>query len=109
MLRGIRVAGVVLLLGIAYAGGWIVAKTGMGRGVEPASLTDLERAFAERMQDVTLVGFFTIEGREDEAQRHPERYEIASVTRTTSKSIRSKASASATVPDGPSVSGLPFT
>ena len=81
MLRAIGVVGVVLLLAVAYAGGWIVAKTGMGQGVEPASLTALERAFAERMHNVALVGFFTVEGREDDAQRHPERYEITSVVK----------------------------
>lgn len=81
MSRVLKVASVILLLVIAYAGGWVVARSGMGQGVEPASLTDLEREFAERMQNVTLVGSFTIEGRETNVPRHPERYEIADVTK----------------------------
>ncbi len=80
MLRLLGAGGVIVLLVLAYAGGWIVAKSGMGQAVDPASLTDLERAFAERMQDVTLVGSFTIDGRDDDT-RLPERYEIASVTK----------------------------
>lgn len=81
MSRVLRVASVILLLVIAYAGGWVVARSGMGQGVAPASLTDLEREFAERMQNVTLVGSFTIEGRETDVPRHLERYEIADVTK----------------------------
>ena len=81
MLRVFGIAGVVLLVGIAYAGGWIVAKSGIGQGVDPESLSDLEHAFAERMQNVTLVGFFTIEGREVDTRRHAERYEITSLTK----------------------------
>ena len=81
MSRVLRVASVILLLVIAYAGGWVVARSGMGQGVAPASLTDLEREFAERMQNVTLVGSFTVEGRETDVPRHLERYEIADVTK----------------------------
>ncbi len=80
MSRVLKTVGVLGLLVLAYAGGWIVAKSGMGQEVNPTSLTEREREFAERMQNVTLVGFFTIEGREDDV-RLPERYEIASVTK----------------------------
>ena len=51
MLRLLGAGGVLVLLVLAYAGGWIVARSGMGQGIDPASLTDLERAFAERMQN----------------------------------------------------------
>ena len=71
---------VVVLLAVMFAAGWLVAKSGVGQAVDPASLTDLERDFAERMQNVALVGHFTIDGREDMGGR-PERYELASVTK----------------------------
>jgi len=80
-MRGVRkLVALVVVLVVTFAFGWMFAKTGVGQGVEPASLTDLERAFAERMQNVTLVGQFTIDGREDRGGR-PERYEIARVTK----------------------------
>jgi hypothetical protein len=68
----------VLLMVIMFAVGWVVAKTGMGSAVDPASLTDLERQFTERMSGSSLVGSFTIDGREDRPAR-PERYDIAGV------------------------------
>ena len=68
------------LLAGTFALGWTLATTGVGQGVELASLTDLEREFAERMQNVTLVGHFTIDGREELGDR-PERYEIERVTK----------------------------
>ena len=70
-------AGVMLVM---FALGWVVAKSGVGGGVDPASLTDLERRFTERMTKVALVGRFTTAGREDRPG-NPERYEIASVTK----------------------------
>ena len=80
-MKGMLKFGVVgVLLAVMFAAGWLVAKSGVGQGVDPASLTDLERDFSERMQNVALVGHFTIDGREDMAGR-PERYEIASVTK----------------------------
>jgi hypothetical protein len=69
--------GVVLLLAI-FAGGWLAGRLGIGSVVDPASLTDLERQFTERMRDVTMVGSFTVAGREDRTPR-PDRYEISSV------------------------------
>src|SRR5687767_15646945 len=68
--------GVVLLLAI-FAGGWLAGRLGIGSVVDPASLTDLERQFTERMRDVTMVGSFTVAGREDPAPR-PDRYDIFS-------------------------------
>ena len=67
--------GIVALAGMGVLG-WVVAKTGVGQAVPIESLTELERDFTERMQDVALVGHFTIEGR-DTGGGSPERYEIA--------------------------------
>jgi hypothetical protein len=68
---------VVLVLAI-FAGGWLVGRLGIGSVVKPASLTDLERQFTERMRDVSLVGSFTVAGRERRASE-PDRYDIVSV------------------------------
>ena len=68
---------VVLVLAI-FAGGWLVGRTGIGSVVKTASLPDLERQFTERMRDVSLVGSFTVAGREKGAPR-ADRYDIASV------------------------------
>jgi len=73
---GIVVVLVVLLL--AFAGGWIVGRTGIGSAVNPKSLTDLERQFTERMRNVSLVGAFTVAGRDGRATRE-DRYDIESV------------------------------
>ena len=78
MSRGIRIGAAVVALAVMFALGWGVAKTGIGQAVPLESLTDLERAFTERMQNVVLVGHFTIEGR-DTGGGSPERYEIARV------------------------------
>lgn len=69
-------AAVALML-LAFAAGWFVARTGIGSAVDPASLTELERQFAERMTDAALVGQFTVAGREGPSR--PDRYDIASV------------------------------
>jgi hypothetical protein len=69
---------IVVLLLITFATGWVVAKAGIGTAVDPASLPELERQFAERMHGSVMVGFFTVAGREDRPAR-PDRYEIASV------------------------------
>ncbi len=60
-LKGIGALAVLL---VAVGIGWLLAATGVGRAADVASLTDLERTFAERMQNVALEGHFTIEGRE---------------------------------------------
>ncbi len=79
MSRGIAVGvGVALLL--MFGLGWIAAKTGTGQAVPTESLTDLEQAFSERMENVALVGHFTIDGRETRGGS-PERYELSSVTK----------------------------
>ena len=78
MRRVLRLLLLVMLVIALFAGGWLAGRTGVGSVVEPASLGDAERQFAERMRDVTLVGTFTVAGREDRTPR-PDRYEIASV------------------------------
>jgi hypothetical protein len=75
--KGFRLltAGVVLL--IVFAAGWIVATLGIGTAVDTAGLPDRERQFAERMSNVSMVGGFTLDGREGPAR--PDRYDISSV------------------------------
>jgi hypothetical protein len=69
---------VLLLLVAAFGSGWMSGRLGLGPTVDPASLTDLERKFAEQMTGVSLVGYFTVAGREDRPSR-PDRYDISSV------------------------------
>jgi hypothetical protein len=73
-----RLVFVLLLMLGMFAVGWVVAKTGIGSTVDPASLTELERQFTERMRGAAMIGRFTIAGREDRPAR-AERYDIASV------------------------------
>lgn len=76
--RALTAAAVLVVLLATFAGGWLAGRLGIGAVVEPASLTDLERQFTERMRNVTMVGSFTVSGREDRTPR-PDRYDIASV------------------------------
>jgi hypothetical protein len=76
--RVLGTAGLVVLLLAIFGGGWLVGRLGIGSAVRPASLTDLERQFTERMRDVSLIGSFTVAGREDRPPRS-DRYDIASV------------------------------
>ena len=71
---------VVLLLTLValFAGGWIVGRLGIGSVVNPASLTDVERQFTERMREIRMVGSFTVAGREGGPPRG-DGYEISSV------------------------------
>jgi hypothetical protein len=74
---GLVVAVVVLIL--VFGGGWVTGRFGIGdAAVDPASLTDIERQFTERMRNVTLRGSFTIDGREARTP-HEDRYDIESV------------------------------
>ncbi len=90
-------ASVLVVLVITFGVGWLAAVTGVGQAVDPASLSDRERAFSERMENVVLVGHFTIEGRErreggsERPERLPERYEIASVEKLSGGRWRFKA------------------
>ena len=70
------VALAVMLL--VFAGGWLTGRLGIGSVVKPESLTALERQFSDRMRGVTMVGTFTVTGRQ-KRDPSPDRYEIASV------------------------------
>ena len=48
--RVLKSALAVLLLLAIFAGGWLAGRLGIGSVVNPASLTDVERQFAERMR-----------------------------------------------------------
>jgi hypothetical protein len=69
---------VVVAALVLFAGGWLMGRLGIGSVVDPASLTEAERQFSERMKDVTMVGTFSVDGREGR-NRVPDRYEIVSV------------------------------
>ena len=76
-----RVLGTALIAVLAVAifgGGWLIGRLGIGSVVDPASLPELERQFADQMRDVTLVGTFTIAGPEDRPPR-ADRYDIVDV------------------------------
>ena len=82
--RSFGLLATVVLLVLAFAGGWIVGFVRVGAAVDTASLTDVERQFTERMRDVSLVGSFTVTGRETrgpDSRGGPrtDRYDIASV------------------------------
>lgn len=69
--------GILVLLLVAFGAGWLVAKTGMGEAMDPATLPAVERDFAARMNGAALVGRFTVAGREDRTAA--DRYDIYSV------------------------------
>src|SRR5262245_58425771 len=74
MLTG-AVAVVIAL--VLFGGGWLVGRLGIGAVVDPASLNDAERQFIDRMRDVSLVGSFTVAGRDGPPRG--DRYDISSV------------------------------
>ena len=57
--------GLAALLVVVFAAGWLMARTGMGAAIDPASLPEVEREFVEKMNGAALVGRFTVAGRED--------------------------------------------
>jgi hypothetical protein len=73
----VKLACLLLGLGSMLGLGWLAGRSGIGSAIDPATLPPAERAFAERMRNVTLVGSFTVDGRAGEPRA--ERYEIASV------------------------------
>jgi hypothetical protein len=77
-MKVVRVLMALALLLVVFGAGWLVGRTGIGSVVEPESLTTAEREFAERMEGASLVGRFTVTGREDRAAS-PDRYDIQSV------------------------------
>ena len=58
----VKVVGAFVLTLVVFGLGWLTAATGTGREADIASLTERERAFVERMQNVALRGHFTLEG-----------------------------------------------
>ena len=69
---------IVLLALVLFGSGWLVATLRIGSAVDPASLSTLERRFTDQMNGATLVGRFTVAGREDR-QASQDRYDISSV------------------------------
>ncbi len=76
--RALRFAAIGGALVVLFLGGWLAGRLGIGSVVNPASLSEVERQFAERMNDASLVGTFTIWGREGRPAS-PDRYDIKSV------------------------------
>lgn len=73
------VAAVVVLI-LVFGGGWVAGRFGIGdAAVDPATLTDSERQFVERMRGVSLIGNFTVEGRGTNRTPREDRYDIESV------------------------------
>jgi len=69
------VAGCVLLV-LTFGAGWIVATSGIGSTMDPSTLPALERQFAERMRNVSMIGEFTLDGRSGHRE---DRYDISSI------------------------------
>ena len=76
--RGLRMIAGALLLLLTFGTGWIVAKAGIGSAMDVSTLPERERVFAEKMRNVSMVGRFTVDGREDSSAR-PDSYDIYSV------------------------------
>ena len=76
--RTLRIGLVVVSVLAIFGSGWLVGRLGIGSVVNPASLSEVERQFSERMREVTMVGSFTVAGREKSGLR-TERYDITSV------------------------------
>ena len=76
--RMATIAAAAVLALILFGAGWLVGRLGIGAVVSPDSLNTAEREFVERMRDVSLVGSFTVFGKEDQTPR-PDRYDISSV------------------------------
>lgn len=75
LLRAALIAGLAI---VVFAAGWLAGRLGIGSVVEPASLTEAERQFSERIRNVNMIGTFTVWGREERTPR-TDRYQIASV------------------------------
>jgi hypothetical protein len=74
----LRLVAAVLFVIVVFGAGWLTAKMGIGEAADVGSLSERERAFTERLQASSLVGRFTLDGREDR-QAAPDRYDISSV------------------------------
>ena len=75
LLSVLLVAVVALAL---FAGGWFTGRLGIGSIAEPSSLSEAERQFADGMRNVSLVGTFTVAGKESQPAT-PDRYDIVNV------------------------------
>ena len=80
IVQRVRPAKIEIAESIVTAAGRDTVEEGWPQAADPQSLSERERAFSERMQNVVLIGNFTIEGR-DSSPARPERYEISSVTK----------------------------
>jgi len=76
--RIFRIGGVLVLIVALLGIGWLGGRLGYGSVVDATSLPEAERQFAERMTNVSLIGTFTLAGREGQAPS-PDRYDILSV------------------------------
>jgi hypothetical protein len=76
--RLFRFAVILVLLVLMLGAGWVAGRLGYGSTVPVASLEDRERQFSERMRNSSLVGHFTVDGRE-KRNAEEDRYDIASV------------------------------
>lgn len=76
--RIFRIGGVIVLMVTLLGIGWLGGRLGYGSVIDATSLPEAERQFAERMKNVSLVGTFTLAGREGQAPS-PDRYDIFSV------------------------------
>jgi hypothetical protein len=76
--RVLQIAAALVVLVVVFAAGWLVARTGMGRAIDPATLPEVERRFVEQMRGAALVGRFTLAGREGRGAL-PDRYDIYGV------------------------------
>jgi hypothetical protein len=77
--RALGFSAAVVVLILVFGGGWVTGRFGIGdTAVDPATLSDQERQFTERMRNVTLRGSFTVDGRGNRTPRE-DRYDIESV------------------------------
>ena len=89
--RVLGISAVVIVLLAIFGVGWLTGRLGIGAVVNPASLTDLERQFTEDMRDVTLIGTYSVAGRENRTPRS-DRYDISSVEKVGDEQWRFNAS-----------------
>jgi hypothetical protein len=78
MKRIVRIGFVAVVVAFLLGVGWLAGRLGYGAVVDAASLPEVERQFAERMHNVSLIGTFTMAGRENRTAS-ADRYDIVSV------------------------------
>ena len=77
-MRWLRIIAAMILLLLTFAAGWVVATAGIGHAMDPSTLPERERLFVEQMRGASMIGYFTVDGRESRG-RVPDRYDISSV------------------------------